>query len=56
MERVQRRATCMIRRQQGRPYKDRLQDLNLFSPHKRRMRGDLVARGDQQVLGKSLFP
>ena len=61
MERVQRWATHMIRGQQGRPYEVKLQDLNLFSLHKRRLRGDLVAcyklvRGDQQALGESLFP
>ena len=51
----------MIRGQQGRPYEERLWDLNLFSLQKRRLRGDLVAcyklvRGDQQALGESLFP
>ena len=51
----------MIRGQQGRPYEERLQDLNLFSLHNRRLRGDLVAcyklvRGDKQALGESLFP
>ena len=61
MERVQRKATRMIRGQQGRPYEERLRDLNLFSLQKRRLRGDLVAcyklvRGDQQALGESLFP
>ena len=61
LEKVQRRATRMIRGQQGRTYKERLQDLNLFSLHKRRLSGDLVAcyklvRGDQQALGESLFP
>ncbi|KYO24502.1 hypothetical protein Y1Q_0002110 [Alligator mississippiensis] len=60
MERVQRRATRMIRGQQGRPYKERLRDLNLFSLHKRRLRGDQVAvyklvKGDQQALGEFLF-
>ena len=61
MESVQRRGTRMIRGQQGRPYDERLRDLNLFSLQKRRLRGDLVAyyklvRGDQQALGESLFP
>ena len=61
MERVQRRATCMIRGQQGRPYEERLRDLDLFSLQKRRLRGYLVpcyklVRGDQQALRESLFP
>ena len=43
------------------PTNGRLQDLNLFSLHKRRLRGDLVAiyelgKGDQQAMGESLFP
>uniref|UniRef100_A0A7M4ETW3 Reverse transcriptase domain-containing protein n=1 Tax=Crocodylus porosus TaxID=8502 RepID=A0A7M4ETW3_CROPO len=56
MERVQRRATRMTRGS-----RERLRDLNLFSFHKRRPRGDLLAcyklvRGDLQALGESLFP
>ena len=50
----------MIRGQEGRSCEERLWDLNLFSLHMRRLRGDLVAcyklvRGDQQALGESLF-
>ncbi|XP_059576183.1 uncharacterized protein LOC132247417 [Alligator mississippiensis] len=61
IERVQRRATHMIQGQQGRPYNERLWDLNLFSLHKRRLRGDLVTvykltRGDQKSLRETLFP
>ncbi len=40
LERVQRRVTKIIPRLRCKPYKERFQELNLFSFSKRRMRGD----------------